>query len=100
MKKNRQAKGSKQGISKLNEEKVLEIKRLLAETNLTQRQIAKRYGVSQNIVYQINTGKLWKHVKYSPTNITNKTTYNGPVIINISLESAKQLSLFDTDEFK
>jgi predicted XRE-type DNA-binding protein len=102
--KNRQArlKGSLHGQAKLNEEKVLEIKQLLAENILSQREIAKLYGVSQRIILNIKKGRAWIHVtdKSTTNHITNNTTYNGNVTINISLESAKQLSLFDTDEFK
>jgi DNA invertase Pin-like site-specific DNA recombinase len=102
--KNRQAKGSQQGNSKLNEEQVLEIKRLLAETTLSQRKIAKRYGVGQDAIYKIKIGKTWKHVTDQPTtnNITNNT-YNAPVTNNIyhcSECQSRQLSLFDTEEFK
>jgi hypothetical protein len=103
--KGRQAKGSKQGNSKLNEKQVLEIKRDLAETNLTNREIGKKYGVSKDAISNIKTGKRWSHVKYQPTtnNITNNT-YNAPVT-NITnnyncSECPRQLNLFDIDEFK
>lgn len=103
--KNRQAKGFQHGRAKLNEEKVLEIKRDLAETNLTQKEIAKKYGVSKMNISHIKNGHLWSHVKYSQTNVTNNITnnYNAPVTNNITYncsECPKQLTLFDTDEFK
>jgi predicted XRE-type DNA-binding protein len=68
--KNRQAKGSQIGNSKLNEANVLEIKRLLAETNLTQEEIAKLFGVdgvacaqrNQATISNIKKGKKWAHV--------------------------------------
>jgi predicted XRE-type DNA-binding protein len=93
VKKNRQAKGSNQGSSKLSEEQVLEIKCLLAEGKLTQKQIAKLFGVCQAHVSAINLGKKWSHIIYKPTN-----NFYAPVTIN-NYSGAKQLSLFDTGEF-
>jgi HNH endonuclease len=47
---------------KLNEEKVKEIRFLLQEGNLTQKQIGEKYGVSQNAISEINLRKRWTHV--------------------------------------
>jgi HNH endonuclease len=44
---NRQAKGEKVHTCKLTEKQVLEIKRLLAKGNYSQRKIAKMFGISQ-----------------------------------------------------
>jgi hypothetical protein len=107
--KKRQAfqKGSQNGQAKLNEEKVLEIKQLLAEKK-TNKEIAEKFGVSQHHISGIKIGRCWSHVKYQPTQVTNTTnniTYNAPVTNNItnyhcSECQSRQLSLFDTDEFK
>jgi DNA-binding XRE family transcriptional regulator len=103
VKKNRQAKGSKHGKAKLNEEKVLEIQKLLAEKNLTQKEIGKKYGVHEQAISEIKRGKNWSHVTDKST--TNNTTiiYNGSVTNNITIncsECPRQLNLFDLDEFK
>jgi predicted XRE-type DNA-binding protein len=99
-------KGSQHGQAKLDEEKVLEIKRLLAEKNLTQKKIGEKYGVNQNTISLIKSGKIWSHVENQPTQITNTTnniTYNAPVTKNITVNGSecyqKQLNLFDTDKF-
>jgi len=76
VRKNRQAKGSNQGSAKLTEEQVAEIKRLLAEGKLTQRQIGEMFGICQTHVSSIKLGTKWNH------------------IVSESSE-AKQLNLFD-----
>lgn len=48
--------------AKLDEMKVKEIRYLLENTNMYQHEIAKHYGVSQNIISKINRGLLWSHV--------------------------------------
>jgi DNA-binding XRE family transcriptional regulator len=97
--KNRQSrsKGSLHGLAKLDEEKVLEIKRLLAETNLTQKEIAKKYGVCHQTISYIKNGKLWGHVRYEPNNINNITNnhYHAKNITINNYSESKQLSLFD-----
>lgn len=52
------ARGTKNGSSKLVEAQVLEIRSLL-ERNITQREIANRYGVDTSLVSLINTGEVW-----------------------------------------
>lgn len=54
--------GEKIGDSKLTDEQVKEIRRLYAETDLGQRDIAKMFGLAQCPVARIVTGKGWKHV--------------------------------------
>ena len=54
--------GSKNGRAKLIEEEVKEIKALLKEKNLTHREIAKRFGVSNGTISKINIGILWSHI--------------------------------------
>lgn len=79
--KKRSTYGSKNPTAKLNEEQVLEIKRLLSETNLSQQKIAQLFNVDRKIVSGIKNGKIWKHVMDTSTS-------------QISSD-AKQLSLFD-----
>lgn len=55
--KSRNARGSKHGISKLNEISAVEIK-LSTETD---RFLSKKYGVSQDTVSSCRRGKTWRH---------------------------------------
>ena len=57
--------GEKAGGVKLTEEKVRLIKRFLAlpKGRFTQRTIGKLFGVTQQLVTNINTGSRWGHVK-------------------------------------
>ncbi|MEG5043460.1 HNH endonuclease [Microcoleus sp. B4-C1] len=80
VKKNRQAKGSNQGSSKLTEKQVAEIKFLLAEGKLMQKEIAQKFGIRPSYVSAIKCGKKWKHLSHQPIN-----NYSEP----------KQLNLFD-----
>lgn len=61
--KNRQAKGSRVGSSKLVESQVLEIRKLLLENKLTCKQIGEKFGISADSVMEINRGTAWTHVK-------------------------------------
>ena len=54
--------GEKNGMAKLTEFKVMEIKALLAEGNLSQYKIADLFGVSRSCVLGIKLGRLWSHV--------------------------------------
>jgi DNA-binding CsgD family transcriptional regulator len=56
--KGRQARGERHGIAKLTNEDVLNIRR----DGRTQRQIAKAFGVSQGVVWNIKSRKRWVHV--------------------------------------
>lgn len=53
--------GTKNGMAKMNEQSISEI-RSLKESGWTQRAIAKRFGVSQSLIYQICKRKKWSHV--------------------------------------
>lgn len=59
----RKSKGSQNGIAKLNEQQVAEIKDLFNNTKLTQQQIGDLFGVDQTTISLIKTGKHWKHVQ-------------------------------------
>jgi len=50
-------------ISILTEEKVIEIWKFINEGILTQKEIAKKFGVDQATISNIKTGRTWKHVK-------------------------------------
>jgi Trp operon repressor len=54
--------GSKNSMSKLTEVQVLNIKKLLRDKTITQRQIAQKYNVSFANISSINKNKIWKHV--------------------------------------
>ncbi len=61
VRKSRQAKGERNGMSKLTTAKVLEIKKLLSVDH-THINIAKRFGVHQTLISLIKRGLAWKHV--------------------------------------
>jgi len=63
--KNRQAKGSKNGTSKLSENQVKEIKKMLHLGN-TGPEIAKKYSVHYTTIYRIRDEKNWSHVTLDP----------------------------------
>jgi hypothetical protein len=58
--KDRSAKGTRNGRSKLTEEQVREIKRDKASTN---KQLGQQYGIDPANISKIRTGKVWGHVK-------------------------------------
>jgi len=57
------ARGSKQHLAKVNDNKVMEIRRLWQEGNLTQEEIANIYGIKKLSVWRIVNYQTWKHVK-------------------------------------
>ena len=62
MERNRRAstKGTQNGRSKLSEEQVREIRRHLAEKQLSTRKIARMYSVSQGVVSNIKHRRIWE----------------------------------------
>jgi len=56
-------KGENHPNSTLTEKDVIEMWRYLNEGILTQREIAKKFGVHQTIISDIKTGKRWKHIR-------------------------------------
>lgn len=60
---NRLPKGSKKPNAILDEQKVVEIKWLLKHSNLTQKAIGERFGVTRKLINRINCGYTWVHVK-------------------------------------
>jgi hypothetical protein len=59
--KGRSARGERAWMSPLTEADVLEIVRL-SDTDLSQREIGERFGITQSSVAQIVHGKSWGHV--------------------------------------
>jgi hypothetical protein len=62
VRKNRQAKGSKNGGSKLNEISVKEIKKMIQEKIIVD-EIAKIFNVHRCTIYRIKRKKHWRHVE-------------------------------------
>jgi predicted XRE-type DNA-binding protein len=54
--------GERCGTAKLTNLQVAEIRKLLKEKHITQKDIAKIYGVSNPIISRINTGKIWRYI--------------------------------------
>lgn len=54
--------GSKNASAKLTEDQVAQIKRLASLKSMPQRKIAEMFGVGQQTVANIHTGKTWTHV--------------------------------------
>ena len=54
--------GSKNSQSKLNEQKVFEILKLLSENKYTYEEIGNMYNVSKSTINNINRGENWKEV--------------------------------------
>lgn len=54
--------GSKNNFSKLKEEDVLEIAKLLKRKNITMRSIAKKYMVDEETIRSIKIKRTWSHV--------------------------------------
>ena len=58
-------KGEKHGRSKLNQAEVIEIRNIYKNEEITQKQLAFEYGVTQGLIYQIINNKLWSHITTS-----------------------------------
>jgi DNA-binding XRE family transcriptional regulator len=61
------AKGEWHGRAILTWEKVRAIRKEYQDTRVTQRQLAKRWGVSQTTIHRILTNKNWVDPDYDPT---------------------------------
>jgi predicted XRE-type DNA-binding protein len=55
-------KGEKNNHATLNSSQVIEIKRLLKEKQLNQREISEMFNVTQATISCIKTGKTWTHI--------------------------------------
>lgn len=56
------ARGTENGLAKLNDGKVRSIRLLLAEGQLTHGEIAERFGVGRTTIGNIKKGLIWRHV--------------------------------------
>ena len=50
--------GSKNNNAKLDDDKVIYIR----SSNASNKELAKQFGVSSNLISQIRLGKIWKHL--------------------------------------
>lgn len=55
--------GEKNPSSKLTEKDVYEIRDLTKHTKLKNKEIAEMYSVSDSLIYQVKTYKIWKHLE-------------------------------------
>lgn len=60
--KGRSARGEKGGLSKLTDQDVLQIRSLLVRGQVTQRKLAKRFAVSNQLISQIHLRRIWTHL--------------------------------------
>ncbi len=56
------ARGDRTGGSKLNDEKVREIRKIYASGGISQNQLAKQYGITQATLGQVTRRVCWRHV--------------------------------------
>lgn len=61
VRKQRQARGERQGHSKLNAGQIIEIRRQFDSGVLT-RTIARQFSITQNYVYAVGLRRCWKHI--------------------------------------
>ena len=59
------ARGERHGNSRLNESDVREIRARYTSQRISQRQLARQYGVSQNQIWKILNGRSWKYLQDS-----------------------------------
>ena len=62
VRKNRQARGSLNGMAKLTEEQVLEIRRLYRPGATTLAEVGAMFGFDKTLVYKIISRKTWRHI--------------------------------------
>jgi len=61
--KGRSAFGERHSQAKLTEESVLSIREMWSSGKLSQRKIAKLFGITQSVVSMIVSGKIWKKLR-------------------------------------
>ena len=54
--------GQRHGMSKLSEKDVRQVRQLLRQGHLTQKEIAERFGVGRANISSIHRGKSWSHI--------------------------------------
>jgi len=55
-------KGSRQGLSKLNDNKIIEIRKLYKE-GVSQKQLSIKFNIGTSAIWSIVNYKTWKHIK-------------------------------------
>ena len=83
-----EAVGEKNYKRKLKPEQVIEIKRLLAEGNLTHKEIANQFSVARSTITEIKSGRRWKHLDVTPLTI-RETSYRHSRSQNAARSSLK-----------
>lgn len=83
------SKGSANKASKITEDDVREILRLIAN-RVNQTEIAQMYGVSRRIISHISTGSRWSHVE-RPAEIVNKKIHGSEVLYEAEVVEIKRL---------
>lgn len=61
--------GARHHASKLTDDQVPEIVALYAAGDVTQQQLAERFGVSQGVIAKVTAGKSWRHVDREPITV-------------------------------
>ena len=69
-----EAVGEKNYKRKLKPEQVIEIKRLLAEGNLTHKEIATKFNVARSTITEIKSGRRWKYLNVTPATISESSS--------------------------
>ena len=77
---NRHLKGEENGTSKLHENDVLEIRKLLKNDSPNISQIARKYSVSRHCIKCIGRGITWKHL--ADPQLSTQTIHNGIIAIH------------------
>lgn len=67
--------GRKAHSAKLSDSDIPKIQQLLTEQKMTQSEIAEMFGVSQRAIWQIASGKKWRHVTGGKKTPTAKSGY-------------------------
>lgn len=73
----RSKKGSRHHSSKLTEDQICEIRIAYRLRQVTQKSLAKSYGVSKSTISLIVRGKIWGHVSEQPTDQVRGARYRG-----------------------
>ncbi len=68
----RVARGTRQGASKLTEEQVRRIRGEYEGGNISQRALARRYGVDQKTIFDVVSRRTWQHVIQVGLDINSK----------------------------
>lgn len=82
--------GEKSWKSKLTEDKVKEIKILLMEGQLTQKEIASKFGIKHGMITNIYKKKYWWWVSVPGFNPKEKYS-SGPTNAKLNIEQVKEI---------